>query len=138
MQSYPTKPDTRQHLNNTTLLDRRHPQSFTQRPKEKEKKVTSLSARRPLCDRPLSPSGVVTGLVPRACTCRKPARSDGVEEKWQALRPTSGVSGLHRLGEAPQLSPISASTELTHRTEVNSRTNRSPGQNTTCRKTPLR
>ena len=90
MQSYPTKPDTRQHLNNTTLLDRRHPQSFTQRPKEKEKKVTSLSARRPLCDRPLSPSGVVTGLVPRACTCRKPALSDGVEENGRHSVPRAG------------------------------------------------
>ena len=33
----------------------------------------------PLGDRSSSPSGVVTELVPRACTCRKPARSDGVE-----------------------------------------------------------
>ena len=49
--------------------------------------VTSLSARRPLCDRPSSPSGVVTGLVPRACTCRKPARSDGVEENGRRSVP---------------------------------------------------
>ena len=51
--------------------------------------MTSLSARRPLGDRPLSPSGVVTELVPRACTCRKPARSGGVEENGRRSIPST-------------------------------------------------
>ena len=74
--------------NSSILTHRRLPQSFTQNPM-KRKRVTSLSARRPLGDRPSSPPGVVTELVPRACTCRKPARSGGVEENGRCSVPSA-------------------------------------------------
>ena len=35
---------------------------------------------------------MVPELVPRACTCRKPARSDGIVVKGAALRPVAAVS----------------------------------------------
>ena len=53
----PDEPDTRQHLRQFYFnRDRRHPQSFTQRPKEKEKEVaTSLSASSLLATAPRVP-----------------------------------------------------------------------------------
>ena len=39
------------------------------------------------------PSWTASKLVPRACTCRRPARSDRVVEKRRALRPARAVSG---------------------------------------------
>ena len=66
--------------------------SHLHKPNEKKEKRTSLRA---------SSLGVTAPeLVPRACTCRRPARSDGVVAKGRALRPVRAVSGprADRLG----------------------------------------
>ena len=69
----PNKHDTRQHLQQFYFKG----------------VATSLWRVVPLGDRSLSPSGVITELVPRACTCREPARSDGVVVKGRRSVPSA-------------------------------------------------
>ena len=51
------------------------------KPNEKKKESRLPCGASSLCDRSLSSSCVVPELVPRACTCREPARSDGIVVK---------------------------------------------------------
>ena len=74
MQSYPNKPDIRQHLRQFYFDGQAPPTVIYTKPQGKES-CDFPERVVPLGDRSSSPSGVVTGLVPRACTCRKPARS---------------------------------------------------------------
>ena len=147
----PNKPDTRQHLNNTTSLDRRLPQSFTQNPKEK-KVATSLNSSSSLALSTSTPSlppawSLARGLLVPAGPC------PSWTLRLTRTRPHSSVANVHlrrtenrgiNSGGTPTATLTGRSTreDLRKRnspreTLVNSRASRSPGQNSTGRKNQL-
>ena len=86
---------TRQHLNNTTSQDWRHPHTFTKNPKRKGSRDFPERVVESSFHGDLNSESLRRGPRARAarCSCRAPDSSDGVLGKWTGFRRDLSADG---------------------------------------------